>query len=91
MIYTIASRTYEEITPSGSVPRWLPNGRRLLYTAAGGLSVVDVATKISRQVHSSSRETLGAADVSQDAREIYVVIAKPQSDIVLAKLTGAVP
>jgi hypothetical protein len=69
VIFTLASRSYEKITPSGLGPVWLPDGRRLLYSASGNLMLVDVGTKVSKQV-------------------FYVVITNPQSDIVLAKLTG---
>jgi len=88
VIYSVASRTYEEVTPSGSGPVWLPAGRRLLYGSAGNLMLVDVATKVTKQVFSAPRESLSAPELSPDAREIYVVITNPQSDIVLAKLTG---
>ena len=50
--------------------------------------LVDVGTKVSKQVFSLPREVTGALELSPDGREIYVVITNPQSDIVLAKLTG---
>ena len=88
VVYTLASQSYEKITQSGLGPVWLPDDRRLLYVADGNLMLVDVRTKVTKQVASAPpRETLGALELSPDAREIYVVITNSQSDIVLAKLT----
>ena len=68
VVYTVASRTYEELTRSGLSPAWLPDGRRLLYTGklgstfVGGreLLLLDTATRISTPVYSSPGETLAA-------------------------------
>ena len=91
VIYTVASRTYEQITPSGIGATWLPDGRRMLYVDAGRLAVVDTTTKVITPVFSSLGETLSTPGLSADAREIYVVITKRQAEIVLAKLTGGAP
>ena len=99
VIYTVASRTYEELRPSGGSPAWLPDGRRLLYTGGAGsvgtsgreLLLLDTATKISTPVHSSPGEILGGAGLSPDARAIYLNIYRLQADIALAKLPASVP
>ena len=89
LIYTVASRTYEQITPSGGAAVWLPDGRRMLYIDGGQrLVLLDLTTKVSTPVFSSSREGLSQAGLSPDGREIYLVITKRQAEIVLAKLTG---
>ena len=99
VIYTVASRTYEEFTRSGGSPAWLPDGQRLLYTGGTGSSgttgrellLLDTAPKISTPVYSSPGEILGGAGLSPDAREIYINIYRVQADIALAKLTASVP
>lgn len=88
VICTVASRTYEQITPSGSGASWLPDGRRLLYNNTGRLEIVETTTKVSTTVFSSPGETISAPGLSPDGREIYLVITKRQAEIVLAKLTG---
>ena len=88
VIYDMASRTYEQVTPSGVTPVWLPDGRRMLYNDAGRLALLDVTTKVSTPVFSSLGEALSGAGLSPDGREIYLVITKRQAEIVLAKLTG---
>jgi len=100
VIYTVASRTYEELTRSGTSPAWLPDGRRLLYAAGGALNglqtwrellLLDTATRSSTRVYSSPGEMFGGAGLSPDGREIYVNVFRQQSDIVLAKLPASVP
>ena len=91
VVYTLASRSYEEITPSGGGAVWLPDSRRLLYGARGNLMLVDVGTKVSKPVFSLPREGISAVELSPGAGEIYAVITNRQSDIVLAKLPGSAP
>ncbi len=99
VIYTVASRAYEELTQSGLSPAWLPDGRRLLYTgkygstSVGGreLLLLDTATKISKPVYSSPGDLFGGAGLSPDAREIFVPTYRPQADIVLARLPASAP
>jgi hypothetical protein len=88
VVYSVASRSYEEVAPSGFGPVLLPDGRRLLYGVGRNLMLVDAGTKVTKQVFSLPREYFGALELSPDAREIYAVITNAQSDIVLAKLTG---
>ena len=88
LIYTVASKTYEKITTNGTVPYWLPDGRRLLYLVDGGLSVIDTVTKRSVRIYSPPQgEFLGAPIISPKGDEIYALFTKPQADIILAKLT----
>ena len=86
VVYSIATRTYQEIAPRGVGPVWLPDSRRLLYSIGGDLIVVDSVTKVSKQVYSAPGEVFNGRELSPDAREIYAVIVNPQVDIVLAKL-----
>ena len=89
--YTVASRSYGQVTPSGNNATWLPDGHRMLYVDAGRLAIVDTTTKVSTPVFSAARETLSAPGLSPGAREIYLVITKRQAEIVLARLSGAAP
>jgi len=99
VIYTVASRTYEELTRSGIVPAWLPDGRRLVYTGklsstspwGRELMLLGTATRISTPVYSSPGEIFGGAGLSPDAREIYVNIYREQADIALARLPASAP
>lgn len=86
--YTVASGRYEQVTPSGFNAVWLPDGRRMLYNNQGGLAIVDPTTKAITPVFSSPGEAIGAHGLSPDAREIFLVITKRQSEIVLARLSG---
>jgi len=88
LIYTMASRTYEQVTASGNAPVWLPDGRRMLYGDAGRLALLDLTAKVSTPVFSSSTESVSGAGLSPDGRDIFLVITKRQAEIVLAKLTA---
>jgi serine/threonine protein kinase len=89
VIYNLPSRTYEQVTPTGVLPVWLPDGRHMLYAEEGRrLLLLDLTTKVSTPVFSSSSETISGGGLSPNGREIYLVITQRQSEIVLAKLTG---
>ena len=90
VIYTLATRTYQELGPGGGEPVWLPDSRRMLYPNGSTLMLIDTATGRSKEIFSAPRESLFGAAVSPTAREIYVNIAEIQSDIVLAKRSTGV-
>jgi hypothetical protein len=49
--YAIEKRTFEWLTETGERPRWLSDGRRLVYTnEKGGLSLVDSGSKRSHEL-----------------------------------------
>ena len=98
VIYTLATRTYEDLGQGGGTrsrwargePVWLPDSRRLLFPTGSALVLIDTATGRSKEIFSAPREAMNGPELSPNAREIYVNITQTQSDIVLAKLsTGA--
>ena len=99
VIYTLATRTYEDLGQGGGKPVWLgrggepvwlPDSRRLLFPTGSALVLIDTATGRSKEIFSAPREAMNGPELSPNAREIYVNITQTQSDIVLAKLsTGA--
>jgi hypothetical protein len=67
-------------------PGWLADGRRLLYSTGSELRLLDTVTNETATVYASPMEFLGGPSVSADARKMFLVISKPQSDILMATL-----
>lgn len=85
-VYSVATRAYKELASTGATPTWLPDSRRLLFNRDGSLMLMDSSTKVAKKLFSAPRSIVNGQTLSPDAREIYVVISNPQTDIVLAKL-----
>jgi Tol biopolymer transport system component len=92
-LYHLASRSYEQLTESGSYPRWLAGSRRLLYGGAGAraLCVVDRET---RQVRRLAVDLVGSFDpfsvtVSRDGSSVYVVERELEADLWMLDLADA--
>lgn len=86
-IYSFDSGTYERVADFGGYPKWLKDGRRLLFTddTTATIYLVDSA---SRRVHSvgSDGEFANGVAISPDNRWIYFVKRTVESDIWQANL-----
>jgi serine/threonine protein kinase len=79
-IFDLESRTW---TPAGTgaLPRWLPDGRRLLAVSRGRVVLVDPSTKRSTDVYGEPGRYIGAVALTRDGRQLYFTSALTQSDI----------
>jgi len=50
VLYSFADRKYERLTEPGSEPRFLPDGRRLLYLKKSALWLIDSVSKKGREI-----------------------------------------
>ena len=82
--YSLASRSYTRFTDHGEYPVWLSDSRRLLFSSAGRVYLLDTATKQVRELLSVAGETLSAPSVSRDDRWIYFQRGTSESDIWMA-------
>ncbi|MGH9317949.1 MAG: protein kinase domain-containing protein [Thermoanaerobaculia bacterium] len=82
VLYSSADRKYERLTESGSNPRFLPDGRRLLYLTESSLWLIDSVSK-KKQVILPSRHDSGLLDfgLSSDGRALYIQRDLQESDI----------
>lgn len=78
----MANRTYERLTEPGNSPRFLPDGRRLLYLKESALWLVDSVSKKAREVVPARNDSsLVNFVVSRDGRFVYVQRDLQESDI----------
>jgi eukaryotic-like serine/threonine-protein kinase len=85
-VYSLDASSWEIITDSGTKPRWLRDGRRLLYADAGSLFIVDVAAKRSRRIHDMPGVTLQDPAFAPGDTAIYFILARLERDIWVANL-----
>jgi Tol biopolymer transport system component len=80
--YTPSTKTFEPYTNFGEFPRWLPDGRRLLFHARGGIFLADSAGRAPREILSlKTGEITPYFDISWDGRQIAFSLESMDSDI----------
>jgi Tol biopolymer transport system component len=85
--YSIENRSFERLTETGSWPRWLSDGRRLVYmNEKGGLSLVDSRSKHAHELLSLLPDRLSNPVPSRDDRWIYFVRHSAEADLWLLTL-----
>jgi Tol biopolymer transport system component len=85
--YSIENRAFERLTETGSNPRWLSDGRRLVYmNEKRGLSLVDSRSKRSHELLFLPPDGLSNPVPSQDDRWIYFVRRSAEADLWLLTL-----
>lgn len=78
-LYSLAARTYRQLTPTGARPIWLPGGREIVYSDGGRLRIVDVQSGAIREVTSSVPIT--AMSLSSDGRTLVFSDRRTQADV----------
>ncbi|HEU5180801.1 MAG TPA: protein kinase [Candidatus Polarisedimenticolia bacterium] len=84
VLYHVASKTYEQLTPRGESPFWLPDGR-LLYSVDGvrSLFVFDPKTRKERELPIDLPGGFDSFNVamSRDGKSVYLVEVDSEADI----------
>jgi Tol biopolymer transport system component len=78
-VYSLATRQYRRIAPSGARPIWLPGGREILYGEGGKLRIVNLDNGAIREVNSPVAVT--AMSLSSDGRTLVFSDRRTQSDV----------
>jgi eukaryotic-like serine/threonine-protein kinase len=91
VVYSLASRSYTRLTDYGEFPVWLGDSRRLVFSSAGKLFLIDRASKKVRELLSVTGETLSAPSVTRDDQWIYFQRGTSESDIWMATLQRQSP
>ncbi len=88
-VYSLATRGYRPVADAGDQPRWLNDGRRLLYRDRGQVWLVDTRTK-DRHIAIASiagQPILTYVALTKDNRTVYAIRTIVQDDIWQATLT----
>jgi len=82
LVFSFDSRQFEKLTDFGNFPRWLSDGRRILFRHRDKSFLVDVQTKKARELNSPGPITT----FSRDNRDFYYLSSNTESDIWLLTL-----
>ena len=82
VLYSLADGKYERLTEPGNTPRFLPDGRSLIYLNKSALWLVDSVSKKAQEIlPARSDSSLVNFGVSRDGRALYVQRDLQESDI----------
>lgn len=80
--FDLKSKEFERLTDFGQLPRWLPDGKHMLFHAQGGLHLVDLETKRTKLVLPSKNGSVNPYfDVSWDGKMIVFSLETLEADI----------
>jgi eukaryotic-like serine/threonine-protein kinase len=79
-VFDLDAKSWDQIG-SGSFPRWLPDGRRLVASAGGRITLIDTTTKAARDIYEEPGRLMGTAVLAPDGRRLYFTSAAIESDI----------
>ena len=85
-IYSFVTRKYERITDFNSIPRWLPDNKRLIFQRDGKAMIVDIQTKKIREIMPQIDDQIRNIAVSRDGKLLYYTDQTSESDIWLLDL-----
>ena len=92
VLFRLDERRYQRITGAGEKPTWLPDGRRLLFADAGGISIVDARTGTTARLFASGPSTVVPGfGLTRDGRRLYVSLAADDRTISLVTLAEPDP
>lgn len=83
-VYSFDARAYRRVA-DGVSPRWLSDGRRLIYQTGGRLFIVDTASGAGREVLAIPGETLAAPALTADDSQLFFLHGATSSDIWLMR------
>ncbi len=81
VVYSFDKQTYEQLTDSGSTPRWLNDNRRLLFLNESKLQIVDSLTRRVATVMEIPPDGFFGFAISGDEKLIYFTQASTEIDI----------
>jgi eukaryotic-like serine/threonine-protein kinase len=84
--YTFETGKYERVTDFNSIPRWLPDNRRLIFERSGEAFIIEIDTKRVRRILPEIEDRIRNIDVSPDGKLLYYTTSQSESDIWLLDL-----
>ncbi len=81
-VYSLETGKLQQVADFGQLPRWLPDGRRLLFQASGRIYLVDTTGKRTKEILAVPEGVINPYfDVSWDGRTIVFSLEAMESDI----------
>ena len=89
VVYSLETRTYERLTPTGSLPHWLHDGRTLLYLDEGKILRCDLASRASRLLLAPPPGSVfSSLSLPADDRMLYTLGTVQEGDIQMLTLSA---
>jgi serine/threonine protein kinase/Tol biopolymer transport system component len=89
VVYSLASGRYERLTDAGVTPRWLHDGRTLLYVQDGKIFQCDLRSKSSRLLLDPPQNSMfTSVSLGPDDRALYAVRSSDEGDVWMITLPG---
>lgn len=85
--YSFETGTFQTLTDYNSIPRWLPDNRRIVFVNDGRAMLGDVQTGSVREFLPQIKDQLRNITVSPDGKLLYYTAVSSESDIWLMDLT----
>jgi serine/threonine protein kinase len=80
--YSLATNDYHIIVPGlGEVPSWTPDSRHLIYSQGGTVHIVNIETKVVRELFKNPAVDIRSPFISRDGKLLYYTAANAESDI----------
>jgi serine/threonine protein kinase/Tol biopolymer transport system component len=90
VLFSFATRRYDELGIVGFDPVWMPDGQRLLFLRDGRIFSFDLRTRTEREVLSpAAGSSCGSLDLAADGRTLYVARTIREGDIGMATMQPA--
>jgi hypothetical protein len=82
IMYSLQSRTFNQLTDFGEHPAWLPDSQHVLFVAGGkSFFVLDTRSRKADKVFSVQRDIIGPAQLSRDGREAFFTRRVTEADV----------
>lgn len=85
--YSLETGKYERVTDFNSIPRWLPDSRRVIFERNGRPMIAEIDTKKTREILPGITDRIRNIAVSRDGKLLYYTAMNSESDIWLLDST----
>ena len=80
-VYSLDSRQYQHFTDFGFIPRWLSDGRRLIFGHGSAIYLLDTRSRKVREVLSVAPNEVWGVAPTRDDRRIYFGLGTTEADV----------
>ena len=84
--FSFDTNRYEKVVDEGTVPMWLGDSSRFIFTSEGRVYLGDILTKRVHEIISLPDIAIRSVNISADDQLIYFTLASNESDIWLLDL-----